>query len=79
MVSEEHRRIEQIRDTNQVTHDEFFVQAIAHRLKKDTPLIDRACYLASVATGSRPLDVILCINEFLAALHEEPGAGEFLS
>jgi hypothetical protein len=85
MVSEVFQKIAVASATNQVTHHEF-VQAIASKLKKDISLVDRACYLTCVATGSRPLEVVLLVNEFLASIHEEefikhdePNAGEFLS
>jgi hypothetical protein len=86
MVSEIFQKIEAASAGNQVTHDEF-VQAIAYKLKKDIALINRACYLTSVSLGSRPCDVILHVNEFLASLYEEEfikpdepsSAGEFIS
>ncbi len=85
MVSELFQKIEVSSATNQVMHDEL-VQAIAHKLHKDISLVNQTCFLTCVALGSRPFDVVLCVNEFLATMHEEefikpnePNAGEFIS
>jgi hypothetical protein len=69
MTSEEYRAVEQKVSISLLLQADL-VESIRQKLNKEHAVIERAVYVASVSTTTRPVDIAFSVNEFLAALHE---------